>query len=318
MFRDLCQSLPAIVRRLQQSSALRAHDSDQNIDQRHERRTEQTCPHRISRNFSGLLHAQIPDHFHHNDAERQPRQRIHRVISLQKPREKRSVRVSSRRSRLPDVSHGRQKRPHYQDSEKAEEERIQHFPDPCQDLSRSEGKEQNRSEEEQGEDRQPQALSCSRKDPLYPHCIGNRGTSGNGKKRSDGQVQRTGKEKSVPLSHSAPQLQKPVFTADPQSRNGKKRQPDSCDQESGCRLPHVRSGKLSHGRGEYEIPRPEKHAEKHARYCYYFSEIQLFHFNFPPDIHIWTALPLKSGSSLTLCSCHGYRKSAIPKNSPYP
>ena len=74
----------------------------------------------------------------------------------------------------------------------------------------------------------------------------------------------------------AAQLKQTAAAADAERRDAEQRQTDAGDDEADERGPHVATGHLPHIDRENQIPRAEKHAEKHAGNVDVFTPTETF------------------------------------------
>ena len=284
MLRDLCQRLASVGRHIEQPPALGAHHGHQRIDQSHQKGTEKSRQHCIFCHFLRFFHTQAADGMNHDNTESQSGQSIHGVIALQKAGEKCLRLVSTGRSNLGNRSQRRDQRPQNQNGKKDQKQRIQHLSDPGENFSRPKGEKKHRDKKDQREDGQRRALIGVREHPLDAHRIGNRGTSGDGEKRSDGKIQGAGEKQSKGFSYPSCQFIQTVLAADAESGHSQKRQPHAGDEKArGCQ-PHVPSCQLPHGSREDKITRSEKHAEQHACHGDDFLKRQFLHVCCPHKI----------------------------------
>ena len=117
------------------------------------------------------------------------------------------------------------------------------------------------------------------------HCLldtdgeGGRRAAGNGEKRTDGQIEKTGKKVGVGTAHLAAQIKQTLAFADAERGNAQKRQTDAGNQKAKRRRNQLASCHLPHVDRENQISRAEKQPEKHARDNDVFLNRQLLFHN---------------------------------------
>ena len=183
-----------------------AQGAEGGVNEEHEERGNETGLQGSASDFTIGRQAVETDGFHHDDAEHQACQTVHGIVALQQSRRKGlHRRVISRRRRLP-ASHGQEKRSGDEDEKEREKHGRNALADAGHQLGRADGQIPGKKEEKKYKSVKPQVPCVSRKEMGNGDFIGHRGSPGNGKERSDGQVQGAAEKNAVQRAHPSGQL----------------------------------------------------------------------------------------------------------------
>ena len=286
MLRYLRQSDAAVGAGFKYPAALRAHHGHGKINDRHQQTAEHARAHRARGHIVHLLHAELTYDLNDDDAERERRKRVHGVVALKQPREKRLGGVIAARLNAGNSGGRRQQRDDDEHGKKRQKHGIQHLPDVDEYLPRPEGEVQHRREKRRREKRQIQLHVTGGEYILQPNRERHRRTARNAEKRADGQVKQAGEEHGIRAADAAGQLIKPAAPADAERGDAHKRQPYARDDEPGDCGQDAAPCKLTHVHGKYKVPRTEKHTEQHTGDIdVLFRREILFHYS-PPSCEI--------------------------------
>ena len=157
---DLRERRAAVLAGFKHAAALRAGDRDGDVDERHQKAAENARADGAPRHSGGIVHAEVTDDLHDDDAEGKTRQRVHGVVPFEETSEKRLGRVVAERL---DIRDGRTRREERDDDQNAEEDEkagVQNFADPGQDLARAQCEKERRSEKRYREEQQVQCVTA--------------------------------------------------------------------------------------------------------------------------------------------------------------
>ena len=228
---------------------------------------------------SGIVHAEVTDDLHHDDAEGEARQCVHGVVALEKASEKRLGGIVAEGFHVCNGDARRDEHHDDEDGEEHEEAGGQDLADPGEDLAGTQRKEERRGEERDREEQQVQrGVAVLRQDLLKAHGEGGRRAAGNGEERPDGQIQRAGEKHGVGAIDLAAQVKETRRAADAERGHAEQRQAHGGDEEAQNGLPDVRAGHLAEMHGEDEVAGAEEEAEEHTgNVGIFFSTEFVFH-----------------------------------------
>ena len=258
------QGLAAVGAHGEEPPALGAHNGDHQVDEGHEQAAEQAGKNGVLGHRVGFFHPQVPDGVDHHDAESQAGQGVHGLVALPEAAEKGAGGVGVHGLHPLDGPHGRDQGPDHQNPQEAEEEGIENFSHPGENLAGPEGKGQHGGEKDQREDPQSHGAVRPLENGNRSHREGDRGAAGDGEAGADGQVQGAGEKDAVALPHPGAQGEQPFLPADAQGGDPQQRQAHTGDDEADDRRPDMAAGQLAQVDGEDQVTRPKEHAEEHA------------------------------------------------------
>ena len=135
-------------------------DRDGDVDERHQKAAENARADGAPRHSGGIVHAEVTDDLHDDDAEGKTRQRVHGVVPFEEASEKRLGRVVAERLDIRDGRTRREERDDDQNGEEDEKTGVQNFADPGQDLARAQCEKERRGEKRCREEQQVQCVTA--------------------------------------------------------------------------------------------------------------------------------------------------------------
>ena len=278
------QGLAAVGGRRVEPAALRAHHGHRQIDDPHQPAAQAAGRHRVDGHRARLGDAEAPDDLHHHDAERQARQSVHRVVSLEEAAHKGRLGKRALGGGGVQRAHGPDQGRHHQHRQADQKQRVEHLAHPGQDLARPQGKPQHRPKKHQRKQGQRPLAPAAAQRRGHAHLKGDGGAPGDGEKGPDGQVEQAGKEQAVVFAHPAGEGGQAVAPADAQRRHPQQGQAHACDQQPRRSRQDPAARQLAHRGGKDQVARPEKQPEQHTAHRQQFPEREFrFHTKHLPS-----------------------------------
>ena len=226
-----------------------------------------------------LLHAEIADDLHDDDAECEACQRVHRVIAAEEACEERLRGIGGIGCDVRDMRRGAQHGDHNQNRKEQQKQRIQDLADGCEDLAGEERKIERDGEEDEREDQKIEPhIAALRQDLLQPDGKRCRRAARDGEERPDRQIEQAGEKIGIGPVDLAAEVKETGAPAEAERGDAQQRQAHAGDEKAEEGGPHLAAGLLAHADGEDEVARTEEQAEQHACHHNIFFQGQVtFH-----------------------------------------
>ena len=292
MLGDQSERDTAVFGNLRETAALRSDDCDGEVDERHEKTTENSRKRGAFRDRRGFFYSEVPDYLNNHDSEREACERVHSVVSVEETLYKGSGCVVADGRDVRNVCRRRNDRHDHKHAEENEERRVKDFSDPGENLSGEQRERQNGDKERRREQKKENPREVAERQRLLESDRKRRRrASGDREERSDREVQRDREEFSERLADFGRHIQKSVTAAHTERSHAEERKAYAGYEEAECGYPYVAARVLPQLNGENKVPRAEKHTEQHARYAHVIARAKfLFRFQ-----HFSFSLPLRTG-----------------------